>query len=196
MAPVTERPIWLAGDNKASLSWATKGSSTSTAARAYLLRLNALHQRRHRYVPLHDYIAGKANATADNASRRWDLSDAALLTYPQTTSWRLLHLTPEMYSAVIGALSRKRSTRISLCSGTPPPLAPGKFGNVSASPPASARTCSTCQATPSRSSCSLPNDTGQAPSHLVTNPCALAQRRTRSVTLRRRSPGWGPLTLA
>jgi hypothetical protein len=67
---VAERPIWLAGDNRASLSWATKGSATSTSARAYLLRHNALHQRRHRYVPLHDHIAGKANVMADDASRR------------------------------------------------------------------------------------------------------------------------------
>lgn len=62
---VAERPIWLAGDNRASLSWATKGSSTSTSARAYLLRLNALHQRTFRYVPQHDYIAGKANVMTD-----------------------------------------------------------------------------------------------------------------------------------
>jgi hypothetical protein len=40
-----ERPIWLAGDNRASLAWATKGSSTASSARTCLLRLNVLHQR-------------------------------------------------------------------------------------------------------------------------------------------------------
>lgn len=80
-AAVAERLVWLAGDNRASLSWANKGSATTTSARAYLLRLNALHQRRYRYVPFHDYIAGKANVLADDASRRWDLSDRALLTH-------------------------------------------------------------------------------------------------------------------
>ncbi|KAI2507850.1 hypothetical protein MHU86_6630 [Fragilaria crotonensis] len=65
---VAERPIWLAGDNRASLAWATKGSATASTARAYLLRLNALHQRYHRYVPQHDYIAGTANVMADDAS--------------------------------------------------------------------------------------------------------------------------------
>lgn len=44
--PIAERTIWTATDNKAALSWSTKGSATSTAARAYLLRLNSLHQRR------------------------------------------------------------------------------------------------------------------------------------------------------
>ena len=90
---VAERPHWMAGDNRASLAWATKGSATSTAARSYLLRLNAsLHQRHFRYVPFHDFIAGAANVMADDASRRWDLTDPQLVShfnlhYPQATSW-------------------------------------------------------------------------------------------------------------
>jgi hypothetical protein len=47
---------------------------------------------------------------ADDASRLWHLDDAALLThfnltYPQTPSWRICRLPPEMTRAVIGALS-------------------------------------------------------------------------------------------
>ena len=179
MLPVAERPIWLAGDNKASLAWATKGSSTSVSARAYLLRLNALHQRRHRYVPLHDYIAGAANAMADAASRRWDLSNAALLThfdavFPQANSWTLLALTPEMCSAVIGALSRKRSTRISLRTGTPPPPVPGPYGPASVSTLASAPTSSMFQATASPCSCYSLSGTVPVPSLPATSPSALA----------------------
>jgi hypothetical protein len=107
---VSERPIWLGGNNRASLAWATKGSSTASTARAYLLRLGAQHQRHHRYVPQHDYVPGKINVMADDASCCWDLPDQALLThfnssYPQATSWQLLTLQPEMYSVVIGALS-------------------------------------------------------------------------------------------
>ncbi|KAI2493227.1 hypothetical protein MHU86_21301 [Fragilaria crotonensis] len=110
---VHERTIWIAGDNKASLSWATKGSATSDRARAYLLRLNALHQRAHRYVSRHHYIAGTANSMADDASRLWHLSDSDLLThfdsaYPQCTSWTLHHPTPTMLSALNGALSKQR----------------------------------------------------------------------------------------
>ncbi|KAI2500159.1 adenylate kinase [Fragilaria crotonensis] len=133
---VAERPIWLAGDNRASLAWATKGSATASTARAYLLRLNALHQRYHRYVPQHDYIAGTANVMADDASRRWDLSDSAFLThfntvYPQATSWKLLHLEPAMHSAVIGALLRQRSVPASLRIGSPRPPPRSVPGTVS-----------------------------------------------------------------
>ena len=68
--------VWMATDNRAALSWSTKGSSTSTEARAYLLRLNSLHQRTHRYVATHNHIAGKANVMADDASRLWHMSDS------------------------------------------------------------------------------------------------------------------------
>ena len=78
---VHERTLWVAGDNKASLSWETKGSATSDRARAYLLRLNALHQRAHRYVSRHHFIAGTSNSKADDASRLWHLSDSELLTH-------------------------------------------------------------------------------------------------------------------
>ena len=198
---VAERPIWLAGDNRASLAWATKGSATSTTARAYLLRLNALHQRRFRYVPQHDYIAGKANVMADDASRRWDLSDAALLThfnssYPQDSLWTLQPLPNAMRSAVIGSLSRQRSIPASLRIDTTPLPVPGGSGNGSAPPSASARICTTSRATTFPFSCSSRNGTDPAPLPLATSPFDLARWRTPSVTWRRRSPGWGPRTLA
>ena len=57
---VAERPFWLRGDNRASIScWASKGSATSNTARAYLLRLHALHQRFHRYVPNMTILQGR-----------------------------------------------------------------------------------------------------------------------------------------
>ena len=74
---VAERLLWLTGDNRASLSWASKGSATSTAARSYILRLNTLHQRHFRYVARHDFIAGKDNVMAhqkvgfDNYNHNW-----------------------------------------------------------------------------------------------------------------------------
>lgn len=64
----------------------------ASTACAYLLRLTStLHQCHHRYVPQQDYIAGKANVMANNASCWWDLSDMHLLSrfdtiYPQATS--------------------------------------------------------------------------------------------------------------
>ena len=198
---VAERPIWLAGDNRASLAWATKGSATASTARAFLLRLGALHQRFHRYVPQHDYIAGPANVMADDASRRWDLSDAELLshfnsTYPQDTSWTSLHLTPTMFCAVIGALSRKRSTPTNLHIGALPLPLPGTFGNVSALLPASTLTSPTSAGIPYPSCSSSPISIGRAVSPPATGPFDLARWKTPSAMWRRRSPGWGPWTLA
>ena len=40
---VRARTIWVA-----AVAWSTKGSTSSVAARAYLLRLDSLHQRVHR----------------------------------------------------------------------------------------------------------------------------------------------------
>lgn len=198
---VAERPIWLAGDNRASLAWARKGSATTSSARAYLLRLGALHQRHYRYVPQHDFIAGKANVMADDASRRWDLPDSALIShfnsaYPQATSWTLLPPDPGMLSAVIGALSRRRSVPINLRIAVTPPPPPGESGHASAPPPASAPTCKTSLVTPSRSCSFLPTSIGPAALHLATGPSDLGRWRTPSATWHRRSPGWGPWTLA
>jgi hypothetical protein len=197
---VAERPIWLGGDNRASLAWATKGSSTASTARAYLLRLGALHQRHHRYVPQHDYVPGKFNVMADDASRRWDLSNQALLThfnslYPQATSWQLLTLQHEMYSAVIGALSRQRSIPANLHIARTRPLPPGSFGSNSVLAPASEPICTTCLATRSPSCCSSPTSIALAASHPAPGPSGLERWRTPSAMWRRRSPGWGPLTL-
>ena len=183
------------------MTWATKGSATSTSARSYLLCLNALHQRYHRYVPAHDFIAGKSNVMADNASRRWDLSDSDLLThfhrsYPQATSWTLHRLTTDMQSAVIGLLLRRPSVPIILRIGTPPRPLPGASGSVSAPPRVYAATCPTSPVIRSPSSCYSP--TGTAPAALlpVIGPSALTQWRTPYATWRRRSPEWGPRTLA
>ena len=198
---VAERPIWLSGDNRASISWASKGSATSNTARAYLLRLNALHQRFHRYVPQHDYIAGKANVMADTASRRWDLCDSALLShfnasYPQVTSWISLTLPPNFLSAVIGALCRRRCTPTNLTIATPLPPQRGRCGNNSAAPCKCNLISETSPATPSPSSCSSRNSTARDASRPATALYALVQWRTPSATWRRRSPAWGPWTLA
>jgi hypothetical protein len=136
---VRERTIWIASDNRAAVSWATKGSATSLAARAYLLQYSALHQRAFRYLARHHYIPGPVNAMADDASRHWHLSDSALLShfnssYPQSSSWQLHHLRPATNSAVIGALCRKRRNTVSLANETPQPLQVGTSGTNSAHP--------------------------------------------------------------
>ncbi|KAI2492018.1 adenylate kinase [Fragilaria crotonensis] len=82
----TERPVcWLAGDNRASLAWASEGSFTASTTRAYLLlRHSSLHQHFFCYVPQFDDITGPANVMANDASRRWDLLDTELLSHTST----------------------------------------------------------------------------------------------------------------
>ena len=198
---VHERTLWVAGDNRASVSWATKGSSTSTAARAYLLRLDALHQRAHRYVARHHYLPGTLNRMADDASRLWHLSDAALLThfnshYPQTVCWELRHLAPQMGSSLIGALSRQRCTPASLRSATVPFTPHGASGRNFVSGSASTPHSPQSPATRYLFSNSSPIGTATAASPAAHTRSVLAQWRTPSEAWGRRSPGWGPRTLA
>ena len=195
-----ERTIWIASDNRAAVSWATKGSSTSVSARAYLLQYNALHQRHHRYVARHHYIPGPVNAMADDASRLWHLSDTDLLThfartYPQATSWRLLPLTSDTSSALIGALSRRRQHSGFPANATPTPVPRGSYGKHSA-PPYSSDHTPWEPVTPSPSSSCLLNDI--APDRLLpaATLSALGQWRMPYERLVRRIPGWGPLILA
>ncbi|KAI2505060.1 hypothetical protein MHU86_9416 [Fragilaria crotonensis] len=133
---IAERTLWLCSDNKAAVSWSDKGASTSWGARAYLLRYNALHQRHHRYVTRHHYVPGPVNVMADDASRRWDLSNDALLThfnatYPQAVSWQMQTLPSDTVASLIGALSKTRPTHGALTNGLPTPPPPGNSGRPS-----------------------------------------------------------------
>jgi hypothetical protein len=91
---IRERTVHNFYDNTATKYWHDKGSTTSTtsaAPAAYLIRLQSLHQRFHRHVPMHDYIPGDANRLTDECSRLWRLTDSELLArfnslYPQTRS--------------------------------------------------------------------------------------------------------------
>lgn len=196
-----ERTIWLASDNRAALSWASKGSSTATSARAYLLRLNALHQRAHRYLARHHYIPGPLNCMADDASRLWHLSDAALVShfnslYPQHASWRMLTLPTTMLSAVIGALLRQRRVPASLTSVAPPRTPIGASGRPFVAAWPSTPTCPASMTSYLFSS-SLPTATAKAPSPMAAaTPSALARWKMPYERWARRSPAWGPLTLA
>ena len=195
---VQARTIWVAGDNVAAVAWSTKGSATSVAARAYLLRLDSLHQRMHRYVARHHYIPGPVNVMADDASRRWDLSDSALLThfnatYPQARSWRMLTLPSELNAMLTGALFRQRPRNESLLTAAPPPV--GASGRPSA--PAWASTPSTLATTiPSLFCNSSPNGTAREHWSPAATLSALAQWKTPYEQWARRTPGWGPRTLA
>ena len=82
---------------------------------AYLLRLLALHRRFYRFISTVTHILGDTNSMADNASQLWNLSDTELLAhfnskYPQAQSWKLAALRPQMHSALISSLYKRRST--------------------------------------------------------------------------------------
>jgi hypothetical protein len=196
---IRERTIASGSDNTPTLAWQLKGSTTTTSAPAYLLWLQAIHQRYHRYNSSSFFVPGKLNSMADDCSRLWHLSDSQLLdhfncTYPQAASWRTAPPRQEMLSSVICALHRKRPEPASFLSGPPQTTIPGPFGHDSAkiSPwtPGSAMT-----STPFYSYRCLPNATEQARLPPATSLYDLVQWREPYVPWVRPLQAWGPQTL-
>ena len=124
-------------DNTAGLWWQRKGSATCTSAPAHLLRLQAMHQRFHRYVPPVDFVSEVYNLISDRPSRSADLTDNKLLTYlethfPQPLPWRLWTPSPKLASVLASTLRWKTSVRDFLMAEPPPPMATGPSGPISA----------------------------------------------------------------
>jgi hypothetical protein len=65
---VRERSVAMGTDNTPALSWQRKGTVSTTGSAAYLLCMQALHQRYHRYHLAHFFIPGSLNKMADDAS--------------------------------------------------------------------------------------------------------------------------------
>ena len=198
-ADVTERTVHNSYDNTAAMYWQRKGATTTTGPAAFLLRLQALHQRRHRYVPLHDYIPGPANVMADFLSRRWDLTDADIVShfnghFPQERPWRLCQLTKQMRSKLTLSLYRQRCD-----AELRKPTLRGKISIGSSGMTSVCRTTSTrssaASKTPSHTSKCSALATATEASLPVATPLQLAQYWTPYVRSARRSHGWGPLTL-
>jgi hypothetical protein len=193
-----ERTISTFTDNVSARAWHRKGSATTIGPAAYLLRLNALHQRGFRYRATIDYLPGPLNVMADDASRLWHLTDDALLAhfnllYPQTVPWTLSHPRPEMLSALISALLCKRSDLASFLPGPTHETPIGFDGSHIVNPLASILSSPTHQIR-FNSSKSLPSVTDLdnfPPPRSLSN---LAPWKQRSAPLARRWPAWGPLT--
>ena len=195
-----ERTISILTDNISARSWQRKGSTTTLGPAAYLLRLQALHQRHHRYLNQPDYIPGPANAMADDASRLWHLTDTAFLhylnlTYPQSKPWKLCTLRPAMHSALIMALQCKRSEPAQFLHAPDLKTIPG-FDGATIVTSWDSTPSSTMWTTRSQSSKSLPNAGEQEKSLPAGNLSALAQWRTPYAPSARRWPAWGPKTSA
>ena len=198
VAQVQNLTIGTCTDNTPTLSWQTKGSTTTLGPAAYLLRCQALHQRHFRYQKALGHIPGTLNKMADDASRRFDLSDEQLLThfnrnYPQVLPWQQRHLRPAMRSALISSLRRRRPAPESFL---PPRNAETKVGSSGpTTAPTSAWTpISGPKRTPWKSSWSTPTASGRANAAAAADPSRLARWIASSATWARRSPYWGPLT--
>jgi hypothetical protein len=198
--PVAGETIHTFCDNTPAVAWRTKGSTTSTKSTAYLLRIAALMQRNQRCHHTIEHISGDDNRMADDASRLWELSDAELLTYfnstyPQTQSWQLCQPNKHMSSVLISTLSRGTSHVESVRRELSQPRVPGPSGLPSAGLSISTRDSAT---SPTRclSSSSLPAATATVASHPLGTRSALAQRRTPYVRWARRSPYWASVTRA
>ena len=197
---IRERTILSKTDNLAALFWQRKGSATTDAPSAHLLRLFALHQRFHRYVPRHDYEPGLTNPLADAASRLFTLTNPQLLThfsshFPQELPWKLVHPTLPMTSSVISALQRTTSTRESLLVAPPLVIHSGTSGS---STPLTWASTPFSKPSKIKYPCFKSSSAEYAqvsfPSRDV--PSSLDQLRTTYGLLPRRTSPWGPLTHA
>jgi hypothetical protein len=200
LADVREHTIAVLNDNFPAIVRCRKGSITSDAAAAYLLRINSLHQRFHRYHPLYDHIAGTANSMADDASRMFSLTDSAFLShftqnYPQPQPWQLCHLPPAMNLALTSALRKQRLEPRLFLSDKTPRTGHGPSGSITA-PSWTSHLSSNRSPTPSPFSKSSPSDTATAVCPKALSASDLAQWSRLSATLARRWPDWGPLTPA
>ena len=195
---VAERTVLSYTDNTAALYWQRKGSVTTDGPTAYLLRAQALHQRKHRYLARHDYLPGPDNTLADAASRLCSLDDSHFLQhfnthYPQKESWQLWKVPPATLSAVTLSLHRQRYKPEWWLKDPPPTTAAGKSGPASVtnwpSTPLSQESL-----TQSRTYKYL--RTGTAPVHLhhMAGQSELAQWKVPYGQLARRPAAWGPGT--
>ena len=194
---IRERTVLNRTDNLNTLFWSRKGSATTSSVPAHLLRLMSIHQRYHRYLPRHDYLPGKLNTFADDASRLAHLSDTAFLNHfnstPQNNSFQLWRPSSKILSVVISALRKTRCNRESLLNAPAPPMPTGSSG-----PSSQLNWASTPYSKPSRtkylSSKFSPSVSELASSPVVVLPSTLDPLRITYGRLARRSWPWGPKT--
>jgi hypothetical protein len=134
------RTIANGSDNTPTVSWENRGSTSTTLPPAYLLWLQAMHQRYHCYTASDFYIPGTVNAMANDTSHLLHLTPVQLLThfntrYPQALPWRFVTPRPEMISSMTSALRRTRPDVGSFCQPPPATITPGVSGASSVGPP-------------------------------------------------------------
>ena len=196
---VRERTLASHADNTPTVFWQRKGAVTSISAPARILRLQALHQRKNRYVPCHDFIAGLDNKLADDASCLTHLSDLDFLRYfntkyPQSQSWQLWTPPLELQRSVISSLLNEPSTPEYTPVLTEPLPVTGNDGLYSVE-----EWPSTPYSKPSKTKSQFCNSslsaTDQAPMLLWASQSKPEQWRVPYERLAKRSPLWGPCLL-
>ncbi len=110
--PCPHLNVLLASDNTPTVSWATKGSTTTTSPPAYLLHTLAALRHAKPFSLTPCFTPGDTNQIADCCSRLFALSDTDFLNhmndrFPSQPSWKLVTPPPEIVSAMSSALSRK-----------------------------------------------------------------------------------------
>lgn len=134
-----EITVGSVSDNSPTVSRYFRGSTTTAGPAASLCQLAALHQRYHRYCHELSFMAGEANAMADDASRLFHLTDAQLLAhfnlhYPQDKPWRMLAPRPAAVSCVTSALLRRFDSKQWLPAHAVSMKRPGAAGPLSVTP--------------------------------------------------------------
>ena len=182
-------------DNTLAVAWGNKASTTTAGPTSYLLRSSSLLQCQHWYLSQQFYIPGPANHLADFASRRFDLSNDALLAFldsvaPHTQPWQMLHLPPVWLSRLTTDLQRRRHVWPSLASVPPPKIVSGP--NTGPFSPMSSAWTPFLQPwkTRYRSSAFWRIEFGMAKPAGVVNQSGLSAYVTRSWPSQRVSPTW------
>ena len=81
---VRDHTVLSRTENSADMWWMRKGSATCTSPPAHHLRLQAVHQRHHRYFPRHDFVSGVDNNISDVPYLLSALSDNQLLAFSKS----------------------------------------------------------------------------------------------------------------
>ena len=138
--------LWGGADNTTAEAWAHRESLSRSGAAPPLLWHNASLWRQFHVATSLEYVQGKDNQLANEASRLTHLPQTKFLAhfnehFLQATSWCLLHPTPDMLQRLHIVLLAKRLLKESVWDDNIPTTLSGGSGQLSVpgwvSPPAS-----------------------------------------------------------
>jgi hypothetical protein len=195
----TQHPhILIASDNTPAVAWATKGSTTSIKAPAFLLHSLTTFRCTTPFTFKPIFTPGHTNKIADCCSRSFALSDAAFLhymneTFPVQPSWKLAQLPSDLMSTMNSCALGKLPDVALITNVKMPTTPPGKYGYSSVSASTATQTSSTLP-TPYPYCKSLPSVTDSGPLLPAGLQSALERWNKPFMPWARRSPHWDALT--